>query len=323
MKSPYLKMLLATLLFGSYLVVSKIILREVPVFTATFIRLASATAFILPMVLRRYKGTWVWPGKHDAAVLFTQSALGVFLFSIFAMQGVRLTGGIESGVILSLVPIAVSLISLLFLGERLQGTRMVGIVLAVAGAASISAFGNAGSTASTSWLGMGLLMCAVLCEAVFLTFGKLLRTPLPPEKLSLILAVIGTALFAIPATLEPKGLLSNAHYSFSVWLLMIYTGIAINGLAAVLIYSSMEQVDTSVAAAFTALTPVSGTLLAIVFLHEALYLNHVVGMVLACSGVFIVATAGARKARAAASAVVVPITRPSTSHGSSRSAIAN
>lgn len=308
MKSPYLKLLLATLLFGSYLVVSKIILREVPVFTATFIRLISATAFILPMVLRRYKGTWVWPGIRDAAVLFTQSALGVFLFSIFAMQGVRLTGGIESGVILSLVPIAVSLISLMFLDERMQASRVFGIVLAVAGAASISAFSNTNANASTSWLGMGLLTCAVLCEAVFLTFGKLLRTPQPPEKLSFILAAVGTALFAIPAALESHGLFSNTSYSFSAWMLMIYTGIAINGLAAVLIYSSMEKVDTSVAAAFTALTPVSGTLLAIVFLHEALHLNHIIGMVLACSGVFIVATANARKTKP----LIVSVAEPQT-----------
>jgi drug/metabolite transporter (DMT)-like permease len=72
---------------------------------------------------------------------------------------------------------------------------------------------------------------------------------------------------------------------------MVYTGVAINGLAAVLMYDSMDHVDITVVAAFTAMTPVSGTVLSMVFLGETLHIHHIIGMVCVVVGVFIVATA--------------------------------
>ena len=50
MRSAYLKMTVATMLFGSYLVASKLILKEAPVFTATLVRLDN--------VVTRYATRW-------------------------------------------------------------------------------------------------------------------------------------------------------------------------------------------------------------------------------------------------------------------------
>jgi drug/metabolite transporter (DMT)-like permease len=296
MRSAFVKMTLATLLFGSYLVASKLILREAPVFTATLVRLASAALFLGLVVGMRRGPPWQRPGTRDAALLLAQSGVGVFLFSLCAMQGVRLTGGIESGVILSLVPIAVSLVAVLFLGERLTTRRSLGILLSVTGAAVISALATRGAPVAAAdgalsegaWWGIALLLCAVGCEAVFLTFGRFLSRPLPPDRLSLVVAGLGALMFVVPATLEPQGLL-HADYSWRTWALMVYTGVAINGIAAVLIYDSMGQVDATVAGAFTALTPVSGTVLAMVFLGESLHAHHLLGMALVIAGVFLVA----------------------------------
>jgi drug/metabolite transporter (DMT)-like permease len=214
------------------------------------------------------------------------------------MNGVRLTGGIESGVILSLVPIAVSLVAVVFLGERLTVRRSFGILLSVSGAAVISAVaargGSAAAEGTGAWLGIALLLCAVGCEAVFLTFGRFLSQPLPADRLSLVIAALGALMFAVPAALEPGGLL-DAHYSGQTWGLMVYTGVAINGIAAVLIYDSMGEVDATVAGAFTALTPVSGTVLALCFLDESLHPHHLLGMALVITGVFLVAASGQRR----------------------------
>ena len=294
MRVAYLKMILATTLFGSYLVASKLILREVPVFTATLVRLASAAVVLAMVVHLSGREAWQRPSLRDAMLLFVQSGFGVFLFSIFAMQGVRLTGGIEAGVILSTVPIAMSVVALLFLGERLTAKRGVGIALSVAGTASISAMAaqlSPGTDHVHSWLGPTLLLCAVACEAIFLTFGRLLSRPLSPDRLSLVLTVFGAVLFIIPAALEPNGLV-HAHYTWQTWGLMIYTGVAINGIAAVLIYDCMNRIDATVVAAFTALTPISGTFLSVLFLGELLHGYHIVGIALVITGVIVVAAPG-------------------------------
>ncbi len=290
MRAVHLKMTVATVLLGSYLVASKLILREVPVFTATFVRLVSAALVLgLYLLLRPPGGPPVRPGRRDGAVLFAQTLLGVFLFSVFAMYGVKLTGAIEAGVLLGMVPISISLVAVVFLRERLSIRRGLGIAVAVAGAAGINALSASGpGGGSHELLGALLLVCAVLCEAVFVTFGKLLARPIPPAKLSLILSVTGALLFAGPAVAETDWS-ALGQISWQTWALMVYTGVAINGIAVVLLYDSLDSVDTTVVAAFTALTPVSGAILSVVLLGEKLHAYHLAGMLLVVLGVYAVA----------------------------------
>lgn len=289
MRGVHFKMVLATVLLGSYLVASKLILREVPVFTATFVRLATSSA-VLGLYVRLKSPGLIRPSRRDSVVLMVQTLVGVFLFSVFAMYGVRFTGAIEAGVILGMVPVSVSVVALVLLRESLSRRRGIGIAFAVVGAVGINVL-NAGSSSTPSShaaLGALLLVCAVLCEAVFLTFGKLLTVAIEPVKLSLTLSVAGALMFAVATAIE-----FDWHWmsqvSWQTWALMIYTGVAVNGVAVVLMYDSMDTVDTTTAAAFTALTPVSGTILSMVFIGEPLHPYHVLGMALVVLGVFIVA----------------------------------
>ncbi|MGI5372696.1 DMT family transporter [Streptomyces sp. CA-251387] len=291
MRSAYLKMTVASLLFGSYLVASKLILREVPIFTATFVRLASACLFLGVYVVLKRPGR-VRPGRRDSVMLGLQALLGVFLFSVFAMYGVKFTGAIEAGVILGMVPVSISLVAMIFLGESISFRRRLGIALAVLGALSVNVLSSesgAGSSGSNVALGSFLLVSAVVCEAIFVTFGKFLARPIPPAALSLILSAAGALMFAVPAVLEYDWSML-AEVSWQSWALMIYTGIAINGVAVVLIYDAMDTVDTTVAAAFTALTPVSGAVLSVALLGEKFHPYHLGGMTLAAIGVFVVST---------------------------------
>ncbi|MER5889948.1 DMT family transporter [Streptomyces sp. NPDC001941] len=294
MRAVHVKMTVATVLLGSYLVASKLILREVPVFTATFFRLLAAIAVLAVYVaVKRPRATR--PDARDGAVVFAQALLGVFLFSVLAMYGVKHTGAIEAGVILGMVPISISLVAVLFLGERLSARRGTGIAVAVLGAAGINALsaGGSGGGDGNEVLGALLLVGSVLCEAVFVTFGKLLRRPLPPTVLSLVLAVVGALMFAGPAAAQTS-LADLSHVSWQTWLLMAYTGVAINGVAVVLMYDSLDSVDTTVVAAFTALTPVSGAVLSVLLLDERLHAYHFAGMLLVVLGVYVVAREGAK-----------------------------
>ncbi|MFJ8668341.1 DMT family transporter [Streptomyces sp. NPDC093600] len=290
MRAVHVKMTVATVLLGSYLVAGKLILEEVPVFTATFFRLVSAVAVLAVYVALKSRGGLVRPGRRDGTVIFAQALLGVFLFSVLAMYGVKYTGAIEAGVILGMVPISICLVAVLFLRERLSARRRIGIVIAVLGAAGINALsaGGSGGSGSNEVLGALLLVGAVLCEAVFVTFGKLLSRPIPPATLSLILSVVGALMFLGPAAVETS-LAELTQISWQTWALMVYTGVAINGVAVVLMYDSLDSVDTAVVAAFTALTPVSGAILSVLLLGEELHAYHLAGMVLVVTGVYVVA----------------------------------
>lgn len=100
MRPAHLKLLLATTLFGSYLVTGKLILREVPVFTAGFVRMVTAILFLGAFLWLTGRGAIARPLRGDRWVLVGQAFVGIFLFSTCAMYGVGMTGAIEAGVIL-------------------------------------------------------------------------------------------------------------------------------------------------------------------------------------------------------------------------------
>jgi hypothetical protein len=69
-------------------------------------------------------------------------------------HGVDLTGGIEAGVVLGMVPITVTLIAVAFLREKLSGVRLPGIVVAVTGAVGVNVMSAHSPGASpNAWLG--------------------------------------------------------------------------------------------------------------------------------------------------------------------------
>ncbi|MFM0738668.1 DMT family transporter [Paraburkholderia xenovorans] len=289
MRADYLKLLLATLLLSSYLVASKLVLHEVPVFIATFVRLLSALIALSGYLwVRRIRVPRI--GLRDAGVVTTQAGLGIMLFSVLALYGLRFTGAIESGVVLSMVPVVTSLTACIVFREHLSRMSVGGILIAVGGvcAMTVLSAGNGSTQANEhSVLGMGLLFGAVICETVFLTFGKLLSKPLAPPVLSWLLCAIGALMVALPAGVEWRGM-SLGAVSWRSWALLVYSGVAVNSVAVVLMYDCLKRLETSVVSAFTALTPVSGTILAVLLAGEDFHLYHVAVVGLAVSGVYLV-----------------------------------
>lgn len=76
--------------------------------------------------------------KKDVFVLLLQSFTGVFLFSVCMLYGVKLTTGMESGIITSTTPMAVGVLAFFLLKEKIEKRMAAGIVLAVIGVLAIN-----------------------------------------------------------------------------------------------------------------------------------------------------------------------------------------
>ena len=110
-------------LIGSLFVVSKVIVQSVPVFVASFLRQFLAF-LVLALWLYRQKSPMPQIQKRDYWVLFIQGFVGIFLFSIFALYGLKYTNAIDANIITSTTPLSMMLIAVLLLGERLTARRM-------------------------------------------------------------------------------------------------------------------------------------------------------------------------------------------------------
>ncbi|HEX4599073.1 MAG TPA: DMT family transporter, partial [Burkholderiaceae bacterium] len=173
------RLLTSMTLVGAYVALVKPLTVLFPIFALAFLRFAIAAVALLP---------WTWRGSTEPALtraeawqLFLQSFFGNFLFSICMLGGVALTSATASGLVLSALPVVVAFFSSVLLRERLSGRVLVAVLCAGAGIALIELARPARSTASSSWLGDGLVFAAVCCEALYVVIGKRLaatRTPM-------------------------------------------------------------------------------------------------------------------------------------------------
>ena len=122
---------LSMALVGCYVALAKPLVSVFGVFALAWMRFVIG-ALTVPHWLRK-------PAQEPAltprlkGLLFLESFLGNFLFSICMLYGVSQTSALAAGIILSMLPIVVAVLSALFLRERLSGRLRVAMVFAATG----------------------------------------------------------------------------------------------------------------------------------------------------------------------------------------------
>ena len=303
-KLAYAQMTASMLLIGSMFVVSKVIVANIPVMTASFFRQFLACLALIAVLLwrNRHGEKVVCPpiNTRDKWILFVQIFCGIFLFSLLLLWGVQRTNAIDASIITSATPLSMMLFGVVFLSERMTWLRGVALICALAGALVMNVYGaqaHAGVTnnAPNVWLGNLLIAGAVLFEGVFFGAQKLLSRPLPSIWLMVILTAGASVLFA-PFALYDALTYDFSHVPLYVWGLVVYTGVGITALGVLLMHAGIKQVPNSSASVFTALMPVSGVVLSVLLLNESFQWYHLLGMVLVMVGMgLIVGEKGERK----------------------------
>lgn len=287
----YAQLAASMALVGSYVGLSRALVAAIPVFLLAWLRFGIA-ALAMPHWLRRMPDEAPLSGA-DRRLLFWESFLGNFLFSMCMLGGVALTSALAAGVVMAAIPAAVALLSRIFLGERLSPRVALGITLAVAGIALLAvarhgepADGQAPADARRQLLGQALLLGAVLCEASYVVIGKRLAARVSPRRISAIINLWGLAL----AT--PLGLWQALRFDFgavpaSTWALLLFYALAASMATVWLWMKGLASVPAPQAGVFTVMLPISAAAVGIVALGEPARAVHAVALVLAVGGLLL------------------------------------
>jgi drug/metabolite transporter (DMT)-like permease len=268
-------------LVGSYVGLSKLLVAAFPVFLLAGLRFAIAAA-AMPHWLRRLPGDAPL-ARRDRVLLFWESFLGNFLFSICMLFGIARSTALAAGVIMAALPAVVAVLSRVFLGERITGRVGGGIACAVAGIALVSLARNGGSGTGTL-LGNGLLLCAVVCEASYVVIGKQLTAQVSPRRISALVNLWGLALVA-PFAMWQGWRFDFAAVSPPMWLLLLFYAMAASVLTVWLWMTGLRHVPASAAGVFTVMLPVSAAAVGVVFLGERVSTAQAAAFSLALAGV--------------------------------------
>jgi drug/metabolite transporter (DMT)-like permease len=270
-------------LVGSYVGLSKLLVAALPVFLLAWLRFGIAAVAMLPW-LRRVPGEAPL-SRHDRVLLFWESFLGNFLFSICMLFGVKATSAVAAGVAMAAIPGAVALLSWAWLGERIRARTLVAVACAAAGIALLAA-AKSGDGAAGPWWGWALLLGAVFCEACYVVIGKRLTGNVSPRRISALINLWGLTL------VTPLGLWQALSFDFasvngSLWGLLVFYALAASMVTVWLWMQGLRHVPAAQAGVYSVLLPVSAALVGVVFLGEGFGMAHAAAFALALAGILL------------------------------------
>src|SRR5262252_795717 len=286
--SAYLPLTASMALVGLYVALSKPLVAVLPVFALAFLRFGIAAIAMLPFTRRAPAEAPLSATEHR--LLFVQSFFGNFLFSICLLSGMTHTTATAAGVVLSTLPAVVALLSWLVLREKLSRRVVAAIVLAVGGITLLQfAKSDGASTATTSWLGNLLILGAVFCEATYVIMGKRLAATRTPLRVSALINLWGLVLIT-PLGLWQLQRIDLGALSGATWGLLIFYSIAASLVAVWLWMTGLKHIPANQAGVFTVALPIAAALVGVAILGEAFTPLHAAALVLAASGVVLIAT---------------------------------
>jgi drug/metabolite transporter (DMT)-like permease len=280
--TSFLSLAAAMALVGSYVGLSKLLVVVFPVFVLAWLRFGIAAVAMATWVKRAPSEPPL--SAHDRRLLFLESFLGNFLFSICMLFGISRSSALAAGVIMAAIPGVVALLSLVFLRERIAPRVAAGIVFAVAGIALVALVRQAGAPRGGSMLGVLLLLGAVVCEASYVVIGKRLTGNVSAKRISALINLWGLAL------VTPLGLWQARGFDFSVvrpatWTLLVFYALAASMGTVWLWMTGLKQVPASSAGVFTVFLPITAGAVGVLLLGEHFTAVQGVAYGLALTGV--------------------------------------
>ena len=266
----YACLALSMTLVGSYVALSKPLAAAIPVFLLAWLRFGIGGLAMLHWLRKPAGEAPLTP--RTKRLLFLESFLGNFLFSLCMLFGVSLTSAVSAGVIMAAIPAAVALLSWAFLRERITGRTWTAIACAALGIVLLAfarpQHGGAGGS-RLAWLGDLLVLGAVVCEASYAVIGKALTGALGPKRITALINLWGFAL------VTPFGLYTALRFDFGSvhagsWLLLVFYALAASVWTVWLWMTGLKVVPAAQAGVFTAMLPVSAALVGVLVLGEQL-----------------------------------------------------
>lgn len=289
----YACLALSMSLVGSYVALSKPLVAIFPVFLLAWLRFGIGGAAMLHWLKKPASEAPMT--RQTRQLVFLESFLGNFLFSICMLYGVSLSSAVAAGVIMAAIPAVVAVLSWLFLRERISPRVWLAVACAVLGIALVSLSTPELSTptphgleadlaSKKAWLGNLLLLGAVFCEAAYAVIGKKLTGSLGAKRITALINLWGFVL------VTPMGLWLAWGFDFAAvapghWLLLLFYALAASVWTVWLWMTGLKGVPASRAGVFTVMLPISAALVGVFVLGESMGPAQLAAFALALAGV--------------------------------------
>lgn len=237
--------------------------------------------------------------RHDWLKLLLGGGIGLFLFIYLFVTSLRYGNPIDISIIMTLPPVFVILIGVIFLKRRPSLLEYAGVVVSMAGAVIVIVAGGAGKNGSDNLLGDLLAVASTLCYAFYLVIlvGPTKRyRPVNMLRWVFLFAAL-PALFLIPG-MEKMPILRTAEAA--PWLEIGFILLCPTFIAYFLVQPAIKKIGSELVSLYQYLLPVFATLSAVIMGLDKLKWVQVVAMVVIVGGMVLTNVGKRRRAGSSA-----------------------
>lgn len=273
-------LIIAQIMVGFNIVLSKYIISSIPVLVILMLRFPLAAVILLPL-------HWLTPAsklplshyfsqltRRDWFFIFAQALCAGVFFNAFMLLGLYYTDANIAGILTSALPAIIAVMSWIILGEKISGKKAICVGFATIGIVIIACDKLNGISSTHSFLGDAFILISLLPEAAYYILTKMHVSPLPVFLLSSLLNGINAIVLLLGLGFINWQALEIRTMD---WAILISLGLT-SGFFYVFWYYGCQKVDGVMASLSTAVMPLSTVLIAWMLLGERLTLVQALGM---------------------------------------------
>ncbi|PKO41803.1 MAG: EamA family transporter [Betaproteobacteria bacterium HGW-Betaproteobacteria-3] len=253
-------------IWGSSFLFMRLAVVEFGALPTAAVRVAIAAAFLLPILLWKRQGAVLV--RHWKPVFLVGLLNSGIPFACYAFALLYITTGL-SAILNATVPLFGAVVAWLWLRDRPNASRALGLVIGFAGVALLASgkasFKPDASGVASGWAVVACLV-ATLCYGISASFTKRYLGGLPPlvtatgSQIGATLGLTLPALWLWPAQTPGAG----------AWLALVVVGVLCTGIAYILYFRLIENAGPARALAVTFLVPVFALVYGVLLLGETI-----------------------------------------------------
>ncbi len=273
---PYLLLTLAILFWSGNTVVGRAVRADIPPLAFAFWRWFTAAVILLFISIPHLKKDWDTI-KRNWPILLLLAAIGIAAFNSLLYSGLQWTIAINAFLLQTMMPVFIVALSFLIFREKVTVTQIVGVLLCLAGAVVIITNGELTRLYSLA-VNRGdvyIFIAVVLYAGYSVMLRK--RPPVHPLSFMAVTFILGTLLL-LPLYLWETLFVRPIEFSRTSVLAVGYVALFPSVVSYFCFNRGIELVGANRGGMFMYLMPVFGSLLAIVFLGEAVRWFHLAGI---------------------------------------------
>lgn len=276
--------MLAVIFWGSSFIATKYLLDELTPETIISMRLILAIFLLLVVAIAQHRDFSINYKNHT--FIFILAVISVFHLWI-QITGLKFTTASNTGWIIGTAPIFIAILGFLFFNEKLNITKIGGIIVATLGLLLLVGNGNPTKIDLIKDKGDLLVLLSSFTWGVYSMVNKKISLAYSPLMTILYLFIL-MAIIIIPFSVNESSIQSILHLSQVGWISILFLGLLCSGVSYVIWSYSLREMEAAKVGAFLYLEPFVTVFSAWLFLKENITLLMIFSGLIIIGGVFLV-----------------------------------